>query len=88
MRKSLLLSIPMLALSLVACSGGSGDGPPKGEPIAKVAAPAGKQWTDTVVKTEEGYKSRQSRRRNCNWSNMVQSLAPAALPFRSSRTPS
>ena len=56
MRISLMLSIPMLALSMAACSGGSGDGPPKGEPIAKVAAPAGKQWTDTVVKTEEGYK--------------------------------
>lgn len=55
MRKSLLLSVPMLALSLAAC-GGSGDGPPKGEPIAKVAAPAGKQWTDTVVKTEAGFK--------------------------------
>jgi protein-disulfide isomerase len=44
-----------LALGLVAC--GKKEAQPgglSGEPIAKVAAPAGKAWADTVVKTPEG----------------------------------
>ncbi len=42
------------ALALAACGGGDTAGPPKGEPIAKVAAPQGKAWTDVVSKTEGG----------------------------------
>jgi protein-disulfide isomerase len=42
------------ALALAACGGGDTAGPPKGEPIAKVAAPQGKAWIDVVSKTEAG----------------------------------
>lgn len=44
-----------LALALAAC-GGSKDGSeaPSGEPIAKIAPPAGKAWTDVVTKTPSG----------------------------------
>jgi protein-disulfide isomerase len=44
-----------LALGLAACNKDkSADGAPSGEPVAKVAAPAGKAWTDMVSKTSEG----------------------------------
>lgn len=44
-----------LALSLTACGKEKSDGAaPSGEPIARIAAPAGKAWADTVVKTPEG----------------------------------
>ena len=49
-----LLAVP-LVLGLAAC--GKGDDAAKtsgGEPIAKIAAPAGKAWTDVVSKTPEG----------------------------------
>lgn len=50
-----MIAIP-LSLGLAAC--GKGDetaaGTPKGEPIAKIQAPAGKTWTDTVTITPEG----------------------------------
>lgn len=42
------------ALALAACGSGDTSTAPKGEPIAKVAAPAGKSWTDIVSKTEFG----------------------------------
>lgn len=42
-----------LTLALAACSSNE-EGPTSGEPIAKVAAPAGQQWTDTVAVTPEG----------------------------------
>lgn len=48
------LALP-LALGLAAC--GKKDeaaAPTSSEPIAKIAAPAGKAWADTVVKTPEG----------------------------------
>ncbi len=47
-----------VAISLASCGGGSeGTEPPKGDSIPKVAAPAGKAWTETVTKTElGGYK--------------------------------
>jgi protein-disulfide isomerase len=54
MRIKSLLVAATAALALVACSGGDTAGAPKGEPIAKVAAPAGKSWTDTVSKTAAG----------------------------------
>jgi protein-disulfide isomerase len=41
-------------LALAACGGGETSEVPKGESIAKVAAPAGKIWSETVVKTEAG----------------------------------
>jgi protein-disulfide isomerase len=45
------------ALALAACGSGDSTGAAKGEAIAKVAAPAGKAWTDVVSKTEiGGYK--------------------------------
>jgi protein-disulfide isomerase len=44
-----------LALSLAACDTKSGDGEGvTGEPIAKIAAPAGKTWADTVAVSAEG----------------------------------
>mgnify|MGYP001766471075 FL=1 len=44
-----------LALTLAACGDKGGEaGAPSGDPIAKVAPPAGKAWTDVVAKTPEG----------------------------------
>lgn len=52
--KSILIGAAA-ALALAACGGGAdGNAVPKGEPIAKVAAPAGKAWTDVVSKTDVG----------------------------------
>jgi protein-disulfide isomerase len=42
------------ALALAACGSGDTSTAPKGEPIAKVAAPAGKSWIDVVSKSEFG----------------------------------
>jgi protein-disulfide isomerase len=57
MRPIILLAASALALSLAACGGsdkaGSGSGGAKAD---KIAAPAGKTWSSTVVKTpEEGF---------------------------------
>lgn len=44
-----------LALAAAACGDKAADGAtPSGEPVAKVAPPAGRAWTDVVTKTEEG----------------------------------
>lgn len=51
--KSILFAVTA-AIALASCSGGDSTGAPKGEPIAKVAAPAGKAWTDVVSKTQAG----------------------------------
>ena len=51
--KSIMLAATA-ALALASCGGGDTTSAPKGEPIAKVAAPAGKAWTDVVSKTEAG----------------------------------
>ncbi|HKX79983.1 MAG TPA: thioredoxin domain-containing protein [Novosphingobium sp.] len=49
-----LLAAPLI-LGLAACGGGDDKtGAPSGEPIAKVAPPAGKTWAETVVKTPDG----------------------------------
>lgn len=52
-----LIALPLM-LSVAACSGEAdkaADGPTKGEPIAAIPAPAGKNWTETVTKTDKGY---------------------------------
>jgi protein-disulfide isomerase len=49
-----LVALSAIAISLSGCGSKSGAGALKGEPIAKVAAPGGKIWSDTVVKTEVG----------------------------------
>lgn len=54
MRIKSLLTATALSLALIACSSEGDKGATKGEPIAKVAAPAGKQWVDVVSKTSEG----------------------------------
>ena len=54
MRIKSLFITAAAALALAACGSGDSAGAPKGEPIAKVAAPAGKAWTDVVTKTEAG----------------------------------
>ncbi|TSB05162.1 DsbA family protein [Sphingorhabdus contaminans] len=54
MRIKSLFITAAAALALAACGSGDSAGAPKGEPIAKVAAPAGKAWTDVVTKTEVG----------------------------------
>ncbi len=54
MRVKSLLIAATASLALAACGGGDSSTPPKGEPIAKVAAPAGSSWSETVVKTEAG----------------------------------
>jgi protein-disulfide isomerase len=44
-----------LALALAACGGKADDsGAVNGDPIARIAPPAGKAWTDVVTKTPEG----------------------------------
>ena len=43
-----------LALGLAACKEETAEGPPKGEPIAPVAAPAGQSWVETAAETPEG----------------------------------
>ncbi len=43
-----------LSLSLSACNKAAEDGAVKGDAVAKVAAPAGKSWSDVVAKTEAG----------------------------------
>jgi protein-disulfide isomerase len=47
------LALP-LALTLAACGGSEEAAPTSGEPIARIAAPAGKQWSEVIAKTEEG----------------------------------
>lgn len=47
-----LVAAPVV-LGLAACGKKEGE-PPHGEPIAKIAAPAGKSWSEIVAKTEEG----------------------------------
>jgi protein-disulfide isomerase len=56
MRKLRTLLAPLVALALASCGGGSGEekGALKGEPIAAVAPPAGKQWIEVVSKTADG----------------------------------
>ena len=57
MRIKTLISTTLAVLALAACSGGDTAGAPKGEPIAKIAAPADTAWVDVVSKTElGGYK--------------------------------
>ena len=48
-----LLALP-LALSLSACKKSDSTGSASGDPVAAVAPPAGKQWTDVVKATAEG----------------------------------
>jgi protein-disulfide isomerase len=43
-----------LALGLAACQEEATGGPPRGEPIAAIAAPAGTSWVETAVETPEG----------------------------------
>ena len=54
MRLKSLLITASAALALAACGGADTTEVPKGEPIAKVAAPAGQAWADMVSKTEAG----------------------------------
>lgn len=51
--KSLFIAATAV-MALAACGSGESASAPKGEPIAKVAAPAGKAWTDVVSKTDAG----------------------------------
>ena len=54
-RLVLIAALAPLALGLAACSKGKDENAGlSGEPVAKVAAPAGKAWADVVVKTPEG----------------------------------
>ncbi len=54
MRIKTIMIAATAALALASCGSGETAGAAKGEPIAKVAAPAGKAWTDVVSKTEVG----------------------------------
>ena len=55
MRIKSLLIATVAAMALSACGSESGTtGSVQGEPVAKVAAPAGKAWVDVVSKTGEG----------------------------------
>jgi len=49
-------AIAVLPLTLAACSGGdSSNTTQAAAPVAAATAPAGQNWTETVVKTDEGY---------------------------------
>jgi protein-disulfide isomerase len=54
MRKFVSLSIAAMTLALVSCGGDKDGAAPKGDAVAKVAAPAGKAWVDVISKTKEG----------------------------------
>ena len=54
MRSLKILTASIAALALASCGGSETCEAPKGEPVAAVAAPAGKQWIDVVSKTAEG----------------------------------
>ena len=54
MRIRSILIAATAALALAACGSGDTTAAAKGEPIAKVAAPTGKAWTDVVSKTPAG----------------------------------
>lgn len=56
MQTRLLIAPIVLALALAGCGGAATDenGVATGEPIAKIAAPAGQQWQSVVKKTEAG----------------------------------
>jgi protein-disulfide isomerase len=54
MRISHLLVSAVAIAALSACGGGDEKGVVKGEPVAAVAPPAGKEWTDVVTRTEAG----------------------------------
>jgi protein-disulfide isomerase len=52
-------AFPVAAMMLLGACSGSGDGNasgPAADPVAAVPAPAGKNWTEVVAKTEEGYR--------------------------------
>ena len=53
-----LTTLAVLPLALAACSKNDSTGnvdQPAAAPVAAAAAPAGQNWTETVVKTPEGY---------------------------------
>ncbi|MFC4291336.1 thioredoxin domain-containing protein [Sphingorhabdus arenilitoris] len=52
--KFALLAFSAMALSLSACGSDKSGAPVSGEPLAKVAAPDGKSWTEVISKTEQG----------------------------------
>lgn len=58
--KTRILALALPALALAACGGstsGSGNSTAASAPVAAKAAPAGKQWSETVVKTPDfGYR--------------------------------
>lgn len=54
MRMKSILIAATTALALGACGGGDGGATPTGEPLAKIAAPADKIWSDVVTKTDIG----------------------------------
>ncbi len=56
MRIKSIITALALPIALAACGTGTEGELPKGEALANVAAPAGKQWTEVVSKTEEGYR--------------------------------
>lgn len=53
-RLALAFAIAPLALGLAACGGSEDKAAASGEPIAKVAPPAGKTWAEVVTRTSEG----------------------------------
>ncbi len=81
----LLLALSVCApLALAAC-GGNGDAnssAPAAAPVAAVPAPAGKDWTQVVSKTAEGYVMGNPNAPS-SWSNMARACARPAAPSRS-----
>lgn len=54
MKNISFLTLAVSALALAACGNNDTSSAPTGEAVAKIAAPAGKQWVDVVTKTPEG----------------------------------
>jgi protein-disulfide isomerase len=54
MRKSLILTALVALTALSSCGSGGETGSLKGEPVAAVAPPAGKQWIEVASKTADG----------------------------------
>lgn len=50
------LILAALPLALAGCGDGAGNTAAPAAPVAAASAPAGTNWVDTVVKTEEGYR--------------------------------
>ncbi|MFM6853816.1 MAG: thioredoxin domain-containing protein [Sphingopyxis sp.] len=55
-RTVMMIAISTASLALAACGAGGDGGTAAGDAIAKITAPAGKQWSQMVVPTADGFR--------------------------------